>query len=194
MYGFSVMFRGLEYCMSLAPDMAYFRHPLKQTLFLGQEHSQQKSTHKWSWGGVLARLIEHSRIPREPEKVIDHVIHLRAKVQSQKATWHDLDPAGEEPSLELLETIAHEAELPAKLKDDVIEAISNSFTVGAVLTGPFAPYVSVIFGLGAVALPKFFKGGNVPGAVEQLHFMRATLEWSEVQEELEEMQRPSQES
>ncbi|HEU5367863.1 MAG TPA: hypothetical protein VFU69_05350, partial [Ktedonobacterales bacterium] len=118
-----------------------------------QEEQQVESKPRQSWGEVMARLIEHHRVPQQPEEVLEYVVRLRDSVYNHRATWYDLTLLEEQqPDVELLKSIAADAKLPAQFGHKQVGNVADLLSVGLLLSGLFIPpVVSVALGLGTLA-------------------------------------------
>lgn len=179
-YAFDVMFRGLQYYRILSPNETfYFPHPIRRPLLGGQNATlYEKFSERWSWGRLIANLVETGRIRKEPDEIAQIVASLRVRVGIKEATWYDLAPLVEKEWKDKIITIAGESTLPARVKDKVRKGIERGMGIAGLaadLAPMSAPLVSV--GLGVVAIPLSFWKGEVPRALGRLKFCRGVLEW-----------------
>jgi hypothetical protein len=177
-YTFDTMFRSLQYYSILSSsEVFYFPHPIRRPLLGGQEATRfEEYTNRWSWGRLIANLVETDRIRREPKEIADIVAGLQHRVLGNNATWYDLALTDKQWK-DTITTIAGESALPAKVKDKVRLGVEVGLGVASLAAGlaMSTPLVSIM--LGVLVLPAEFWEGQVPRAMGRLGFCRGLLEW-----------------
>ena len=181
-YAFSVMFRAKDYydVFMRTPNVKYFPHPLKLPLFQRDKKiTSFKYRNEWSWGWLIAKLIDDGQIGRVADEVIGIVAILGDRVRGEEATWYDLaksQPEEVKKREDLLASIAFES-FPAPLKEKGVTIIKDVLRIGGAgiaLIPPYGPFVTAVLEVASVAMEHF--KGYVPG-VGNLKICRGAFEW-----------------
>lgn len=139
-YAYDVFVRGHQYFEILSGDsIAYFVHPIRRDVLSSCVDRTSEYSRRLSWGSLLSNLLrEDGLLARNPEAVVNVIEMIRTKVHKEHATWYEFDINNEEEfksMIQVYEAIADEVNLPVRIKDRVIKAITLLVapTVGSLL-------------------------------------------------------------
>jgi hypothetical protein len=180
-HAFDMYIRAVQYHSVLGPEVAYFSHPIRRTA-IAEDLSWEPHRNLPSWGRYLGDAIETKRIRRDPNEVLDTIASIKSAVHQHGATWHSLMGRSDLERKALIETVASEAKLPARLRESARQSIVMGVSAASVALGsslaPQTEAVAIVvlaLGIGNIVAQKW--EGRVPGALCKLCVLKGSLEW-----------------
>lgn len=172
-FAFDFFVRGIKYHQMLGETVPFFPHPAREHAF-GHLPVRLQRQNQWSWGEYFVQLYNEEKAPRDIGWLLDKMSSIHRLAQKYSATWYTLNQQPKNQQIELLSTIASEANLPAKLKESTRKAIAAALGVGGVFAFSI-PIVSMVLELGVVAVELW--RGDVPGGLGRIPIFKGHLVW-----------------
>lgn len=134
-WAFDTFCRGQQYYEVLQSAKAvFFPHPIRTNLFADETRLSLHAEDRWSWGGLLATLIENDKLPRRLDELCEIIERIRDKTTDSDgpADWY------QPMNVERHEEVAAELNLPAKIRESVVQKMYILSTVTASAADQFA--------------------------------------------------------
>lgn len=177
-YAFDTYARTVRYQRILGDSTLYFPHPLRRAVRARDEYTFDGMS--WSWGRFLANAAKAST-GHDSTWLVGQLAAIRGAAARAGVQDHWLTVA-RKPLTEqrdIVESIARDARLPAKLTL-AAQRGANQMVQGAAAAGSLAaPLVSFAVGLTAVLLGGA-SDGTVPARVMEWPFLQGHLHWPEL--------------
>ncbi|MBC7773989.1 MAG: hypothetical protein H7246_01020 [Phycisphaerae bacterium] len=178
-YAFDVFARSVQYYHVLGESTRYFAHPIRDRAF-GHMPILTELQKQWSWGRYFLRLIQETPKYKDIGWMLDKVSSIRNLTQKYNAAWYDLVGQSQPVQIELLETIASECDLPAKLKTSTRKKINATVNIGAGMVSAYVlasmPVVAVILQTGSTYILDNWNGA-VSGKLGRVSIFKGHLQW-----------------
>ncbi|MGD0037331.1 MAG: hypothetical protein ABSC53_08570 [Bacteroidota bacterium] len=151
-YAFDVFARTIQYHDVLQQERSYyFRHAFRKTALGNSSHADR--TRCTTWGASILEGIRQGFIRRKIEPLLDIVSAI--KVASDQVNWYTLANEADQKRIQAMHDIAASANLPGKVKDDVLRSLRVSLGIGASATALPLPIVSVVLTIATVGLAEW---------------------------------------
>lgn len=172
-FAFDFFVRGIKYHQMLGENTPFFPHPARERAF-GFAPIEFQGQNQWSWGEYFIHLLGENENKRDIIWLVDKISSIHLLTQKYNASWYNIKQHPISSQLDLLSTIASEADMPAKIKDKAHKALKASLGIGTILTAGI-PLVSVVLGFSTVLVELWNK--DIPGKFGKIPIFKGYLKW-----------------